>query len=103
MAVATALLVGGDGCARRPRVRETEEGEERGRVRGGSRGVCGGVGDIQAMMEKRQEAGGGRARAGVPRPRALAIGVGRKMTGEGQVGWAGHLGRQVAAQVSWPR
>ena len=63
----------------------------------------GGVGDVQAMRRKRQEAGGGRARAGVPRPRALSIGAGRKTTGEGQVGWAGHLGRQVAAQVSWPR
>ena len=55
------------------------------------------------MKGKRQEAGGGRARAGVRQPRALSMGAGRKTTGEGQVGWAGHLGRQVAAQVSWPR
>ena len=48
----------------------------------------GGVGDVQAMRGKRQEVGGGRARAGVPRPRVLSIGAGRKTTGEGQVGWA---------------
>ena len=84
--------MGGDGYARRLCVRETEEGDERGRVRGGSRGVRGGVGDVQAMRGKRQEAGGGRARAGVPRPRALSIGAGRKTTGEGPGGLGRPLG-----------
>ena len=38
-----------------------------------------------------RQAGGGRARAGVPRPRALSIGAGRKTTGEG----LGGLGRPL--------
>ena len=50
------MRVGGDGYARRLRVRETEEGDERGRVRGGSRAVRGGVGDVQAMRGKQEEA-----------------------------------------------
>ena len=44
------------------------------------------------MRGKRQEAGGGRARAGVPRPRALSIGAGRKTTGEGPGGLGRPLG-----------
>ena len=47
------------------------------------------------------EQGGGGARVASTRPRAFWHEVDDK--GEGPVGWAGHLGRQVAAQVSWPR
>ena len=40
MAVATAVLVGGDGCTRRPRVRETEEGGGARESARGFQGVC---------------------------------------------------------------
>ena len=83
---------------------ERERERKRGRVRERVRERSGLRGIVRAVArEAVEEAGGGQARADVPRPRALSIGVGRKTIGEGQVGWAGHLGRQVAAQVSWAR
>ena len=63
-----AVRVGGDGYARRLCVRETEEGDERGRVRGGSRGVRGGVGDVQG-----DEGAARQADAGVARRGAVAV------------------------------
>ena len=84
MAVATATVSGGDDDSRVMRGRELEEGERHGE---GERAVGGFVASPEEARAKRQ-AGGGRACAGVCRPRARPPGKEEDDRGGGQAGWA---------------
>ena len=93
--VAAANSVGGDGCARHERERETEEWESSGEsegVRGGRVASPGSSGGKQGGRRWPKQGGGGRGawpRAPGACPSSWQR---RKATGEARVGWAGQGG-----------
>ena len=108
--MAAANSVGGDGCARHERERETEEGESSGESEGRSgRRVASSGASLGRPRRKQEVARGGKqevaeAASASATPRLCSSSwQRRKRTKEEEVGWAGPAGGAGPATGKWPR